>query len=393
MASRVPPISTLALIALASLAACGDDGATSAVRLDTTVGADVVGADVTAPSDTVRPGLDTVAVGTDVGPAALVGLKDDPDWIVPGGVVARTAVAVAGTRVAWVEAPADANPELVVWDTALPDTAPVAYRVPNLAHPRELALGDAALVYVDDRYGDADLFAVDLASGAEQALVTRPGAQEHPTLVGAALAWADCRACVSGDGGGGREIFRRALDGVEQRVTSDAVADDRPTLGTLADGTLALAWVNGDTQIRVVGVGTDATLDTGRSVAGVALTQGVIAFRPPPLIINPDSMRPTDLRLWNVASGEVRAATFHAELAPGMDPVPRAADGRFAWIDGVPGAPAQAQLTVADPEGAADLTASVAGAVTAAVSGARVAILAPRADNDGLLDLWIRELP
>ena len=393
MASRVPPISTLALIALTSLAACGDSGATKANMADTAVSSDAIAGDITAPSDTVRPGIDAADVGTDVGQAALVGLKDDPAWTVPGGVVARTAVAVAGTRIAWVEAPADAGPELVVWDTGLPDGAPVAYRVPNLAHPRELALGDAALVYVDDRYGDADLFLLDLATGVEQALVTRPGAQEHPTLVGDALAWADCRGCVSGDGGSGREIFRRTLGGVEQRVTSDDGPDDRPALGTLADGTLALAWITGDTQIRVVGAGTDATLDTGGPVAGVAITDGILAFRPPPLIINPDSMRPTDLRLWTVATGDVRAATFHAELASWMDPVPRAADGRFAWLDGVPGEPGQARITVADGAGASAFTANVAGAVTAAVSGARVAILAPRADNDGLLDVWIRELP
>jgi len=411
MVSRIPRApSVVGLLLFASLAFAGGcsaaDRADGSTTSDTLTTADTaIVDDIIAPADTSRPdstASDVVTVEdtavrdtsqTDVDQAALTALKDDPEWIVPGSVVARTAVAVAGTRVAWVEDPADSTPELVVWDTGDPDAAPAAYPVPNLTHPRELALGDSFLVYVDDRYGDADLFAVDLRSGAESALVTRVGAQEHPAVVGDTLVWADCRACVNGDAGTGREVYRRTFGGPEEQVTSDDEADDHPALGTLAGGDLAVAWVSGGTRLRVVGGVTDASRDTGRAVAGVALTEGVLAFRAPPLIINPDSMRPSDVRLWDIAADQVTDATFHAELAPGMDGAPRAADGVIAWLDGVAGAPEQARLSVVDAAGAQQLQASVDGAVTVAISGARVALLAPRADNDGLLDLWIRELP
>ncbi|TNF23451.1 MAG: hypothetical protein EP329_27545 [Deltaproteobacteria bacterium] len=393
----VPRLRSLTLVALLTASACADMSAKDggATTSDTVTMSDTSIADVTVPTDTVtRPDVEADTSPADVDQGALVALKQDPEWTVPGSVVARTAVAVAGTRVAWVEAPTDGAPELVVWDTGAADGAPRAYPVPNLAHPRELVLGDTTLVYVDDRYGDADLFAVDLRTGAEAALVARVGAQEHPALVGDTLVWADCRACVSGDGGAGREIYRKpSLGQPEEAVTSDDTPDDRPALGTLVDGTLAVAWVSGDTRVRVVGGTTDATLDTGRAVAGVAISEGILAFRTPPLIINPDSMRPSDVRLWDVANDTVSAATFHAELAPWIDGVPRAADGVVAWLDGVPAAPERARITVVSTAAAPLLDTMVTGAVTLAVSGERVAILAPRADNGGLLDLWIRELP
>ena len=366
---------------------------------DTALGADLLGedaasADSAAPTDAVGPPPDE---GPSVDASGLTALKPEPGWIVPGGVVARTAVALAGARVAWVEAPEDAPHELVVWDLALPGSAPRTYRPANLAHPRELALGDAVLVYVDDRYGDPDLFALDLATGSERALVARPGAQDRPAVDGSRVAWSDCRACVGGDGGAGREIYRGALPPAalaEERVTADALADDAAAWGELEDGGAALAWVSGSTRLRVRGEsGLEATLDAPAPVRAVALTAGALAFRQAPTIINPDSMLPSDVRVWTVGTGAVTSLTFHAELAPGVDGAPRAAAGRLAWLEAVPGDAALSAVRVTDVTGGAVLEAEVAGAATLALSGSHLAVLAPRDDNGGRLDLWIRELP
>ncbi len=314
----------------------------------------------------------------------------------PADVAARTAVAVSGARVAWFERGRGGQaPLLVWWDAAEPTSPPRPILVPNLVAPRDLVFGDAHLVYVDERYGDADLFAVALDDGAERALVTRPGEQQAPTIRGTVVAWEDCRGCVSGDDGAGREIYERDLaGGAEVRVTDDDVPDRGPAFGTLAGGEGALAWIAEDRRLRVRGAGVDVALPAGQDVGAIALTGGVLAWRPRPLILNPDSMMPSDLMLTDVLSGATTAATFHAELRPGVQPAPAAAAGLVAWLESAAGAPATTRLRVIEADGLAPiLSVAEQGIEAFAMSGTHVAFLAPRADNGGLVDVWIRGLP
>lgn len=407
--------SLLGLAALLLIGACGAadaDGAVAPGRDAPTADAaisDIVVSDTSpvsdvGPSDTAEP---TDAVPGDTTPADTRGdadaapttVKADPEFIVPAGVAARGHAAAAGTRVAWVErASPEGAPRLVVWDLAAPDVAPESFAVPNLLAPRELALGDTFLAYVDVRYGDPDVFALDLETGAELPVAAGPGVQDAPTVARATVAWADCRRCVSGDGGLGRDIYRLELpSGLEIPVTFDDVPDRAPTFGTLDDGDLGLAWVRDDDTLRVVAEGgaLDASWPQLAPVASVAMTDGVLAWRPQPVIINPDSMIPSDLFLTTAATGVTAAATFHAEAAPALPAGPRATAGRVVWLESPPD---DAGVTLLRVIGAADqaVVADVAVAAVArslALGAGHAVITAPRADNDGLDDLWALPLP
>ena len=406
------------LCMLSNVAACGaDDAGTAAADtgvsdavFDTSIG-DTSPVDTstpdTAPSDTTPSDTSTDVREVE---AALQGLKDDPSYLVPGNVAHRTDVAAAGDLVAWVEA-TESGSILVVWDVSAPDVAPRAFAPPNLTHPRELALSDAFLGYVDDRYGDADVFAIDLATGAELAVVTRAGAQETPALLGSRLAWEDCSACVTGDGPPGheplREIGERDLAGGDELArTTDDVADRAPSYGLLEDGRPALAWIGGRGTLRVerLQAGLSATLEVGASllpdqeVAKVALWGGLIAWRPSPLIVNPDSMivnpdsmYPSDVFTTAVADGATTRLTTHAELAGGMDIAPAAFGPRLGWLEIPPGAPGTGRVMLST--GAAPtLLAEAPGVVTFAMGRDFVVFTAPRADNDDEEDVHVLRL-
>lgn len=244
-----PRLAGLGAVAALSwfVAACGDQDAGTIFPGQDTF-ADAV-AD-TSPSDTTADAsADTSSPDTsaDVGPgdtreppdtvAPLTGFKDDGRFIVPGQIAKKTWPAVAGSLVAWVEG-TDAGPVLVVWDTQVLTNPPRVYLVQNLVNPRELTLSDAFLAYVDDRYGDPDVFALDLETGVERAVVTRPGAQEKPSIIGSRVAWEDCRDCVTGGGVPGRESQRQVVErdlagGAERIVASGAGGAFAPRYGLL----------------------------------------------------------------------------------------------------------------------------------------------------------------
>jgi len=409
----------LAVLPLLSLlVACGDDeGATgvadtgiSDAILDTGV-FDGFPSDTTSP-DTTPPDTTPSDTSTDVREveAPLVGLKDDPTYLVPGNVAPRAEVAAAGDLIAWVEG-TDAAPLLVVWDISTPDAAPRAFSPPNLTRPRALALSDAFLVYVDDRYGDPDVFAIELATGAELAVVTRAGAQDAPAVLGARVAWEDCSACVTGDGLPGheplREIALRDLGGGDERaLTADATPDRAPGFGLLADGRPALAWISGRAALRVerLQAGLSATWDVlpsllpDQEVARVALWEGGIAWRPSPLIVNPDSMivnpdsmYPSDVFTTAIADGATTRLTTHAELAGGMDLAPSAFGPRLGWLEIPPGVPGTGRVVLSSG-GAPTTLAEAAGIVSFAMGRDFVVFTAPRADNDGEEDVHVLRL-
>lgn len=402
----------LALLSLVLLTACGagDDGGASLsdTGFDTSV-ADTIPTD--AATDTTvfdtTPADTSVQDTTDTREAPLFGLKSDERFLVPGNIAAKTEVAAGGNLVAWVEG--DDPPLLVVWDVTDPTAAPRSFSPPTLAHPRALALSDAWLAYVDDRYGDPDVFAIDLRTGAELTVAGGPGAQEAPAVLGGRAAWEDCGACVTGAGLPGqepaREIVERELpDGAPEARTADAFADRAPAYGLLADGRAALVWLRDRATLRVEALdqsaGVSRTTDVSASlrpdqqVAAVALTEGLVAWRPNPLIVNPDSMivnpdsmYPSDLFTTDEA-GVTTALTVHAEHAARLSIAVRTLGVRVAWLESAPGDPTLGRVRIDDGTGPTTV-AEVPGLTTFALGRGGIVFAAPRADNDGLLDVHV----
>ncbi|TNF23452.1 MAG: hypothetical protein EP329_27550 [Deltaproteobacteria bacterium] len=402
------------LLLLTLLAGCGADSAGSLNSedtqfSDTSATTDIIqSTDTTTASDTTTTadtGIpeDTAAADTareDTQDADTTTLtKADPTFIVPAGVAERREVALSGTEAAWVERDTPgALPRLVSWSFGDADAAPVAHAVANLAHPRELARDGDLLVYVDDRYGDADVFALDLTTGVETAIATRIGAQTRPDVRGRRVVWQDCRRCVSGEDDHKADVFLLDLDsGVETNLTDDDTADRRPVFGTLSNGAVAVAWVHAGGVLRASAL--DGTDDVAWSVSdvelgGLALTEGVFAWRKPsPFIINPDSMRPGDVFLTAASDGATFPATQHAERAAGLDEVPRAAAGHFTWLSSPPNDPTTTRLRVAGTDATALAVEDLpARATSFATSASHAAVTAVRADNGGFDDVWILPL-
>ncbi|MFO0744979.1 MAG: hypothetical protein U1F43_04785 [Myxococcota bacterium] len=410
-----------------ALGACGADTsglatsdtsvtADATVSFDTTTSSDATSTTDASSADTSSPDGSDARVEETVGP--LAGLKDDPTYLVPGNIAKKSEVAAFGTSVAWVETPADSGPFFVLWDVASA-AAPRTYAVPNLVRPRQLALSHELLVYVDDRYGTPDVFALGLDRGDAFTVVSQPGAQEQPTVAGSRVAWSDCRTCVTGDDGSGWEIWTRAIDvpapdqsPAEVRLTDDAVPDRRPAFGQHESGRAVLAWVRGRTELRVLdlapGGETDLTVDVASqlraadAVGWVAVTPGILAWRTRPLIVNPDSMivnpdsmYPTDLFATDIAADEVGATvrlTRHGELREGYDGAIRTAGERLAWLESTP---AEDHLRIAASAIEADSAQAVAvpGLRAFALGASLAAFIAPRDDNAGLDDLWVLPLP
>lgn len=423
----------LALVLTLALAACGDaenltagsdTGGVSDALQDTlgdvntpdTTPADTSTPDVGPDADTASDTRDPDTTGETVAP--LFSLKSDDRFIVPGNIAEKTSPAVAGSLVAWVEA-TDLGPSLVVWDTRDLDTAPRSYPVPNLTRPRELALSDVYIVYVDDRYGDPDVFALDLETGVERPVVTKFGAQERPDILGTVVAWEDCRDCVGGLGVPGREaqrqVYTRDLtSGDGTALTASPEGAFSPRFGLLVDGRQALAWIEGRAAVAYTRLlpgqsgrfDVSANLAADQELASLDLSAGLIAWRPRPLIVNPDSMIvnpdsmwPSDVFTTRIDGGETIALTVHAELSSRLSPSPgsmRTIDGlgdRLAWLESSPGDPGVGRFMVRD------LGAGVPGIndqrfalpdITGMALGTEYAVVtAPRSDNDGLSDLHL----
>jgi len=421
---RSVPISVILSCLL--FAACGDAGdlaATSDTSVFDGTTVDTVGDAQSSDTSTPETIFDTTPSDASEETAnevrevegPLTGLKDDPTYLVPGNVATKTDVSAAGDLVAWVESSGDDAPYLVVWNIATPDIGPRAFNPPNLAHPRALALSDAYLAYVDDRYGDPDVFAIDLANGREVVVVNRAGAQEAPAIYGSRVAWEDCSTCVTGDGIPGHEPRREVIErdlagGAEIARSSDGVADRAPSYGLLADGRPALAWLSGRTTLRMerLEAGVSATLDMSphirieQQLARVAVWNGRLAWRPNPLIVNPDSMivnpdsmYPSDVFATDPSDGATVALTLHAELAARMDIAPLAFGPRLAWLQIPAGIPATGRIMLASSpvgESAPAMVAEANGLTTFAMGRDFIVFSAPRVDNDGAEDVHVLRL-
>jgi hypothetical protein len=382
------------------------------VPFDIGMHADLGAGSDAAAADAVRP--DSLLFFGDPGPLpdallAAAAAKSDDVYLVPFEVTEKRHLTLKGGRAAWIERSGTGTLALVTWAFAADDASPLVHELPyQLQDPRQLVMTDSWLFWVDDLFGDPDVFGLRLTDGAFRLVVAQVGPQEAPSADGGVVAWQDCRFCVAGAPDPAPEIFRRDVGaaGLEERVTSDDLPDRAPTFGTLADGSLALAWISADTTLRVVGAGAggvDASFPAPDKVAGVALTEGQLAFRAEPAIINPDSMMPADVMLVDVASGVAVDASVHSELWPALPAEPVAAGGLIAWAEAVPDPVAPAGLPdptsgrvravfAADPTAQAGL-AQAQGIREIAISPGALGFIAPRADNEGMNDVWILPLP
>ena len=358
-----------------------------------------------------------ISVDNDGGPAEAPPEpgKADDGFLVPPNVAARQQVVVSGGLVAWVERSVESNETvLMVWE-ALAGKEPQALRAPNLSNPRQLVLADNWLVYVDDRYGDDDIFAIDLATGLEQPVVTEAGAQVEPDLKGDVVVWRDCRSCVDG-ADSAAEIFRADLSGDEpaKQITSSAADDRRPALGTASDGGELIAWIEGERRIRVRSELSDEVWEVGEFVSTIALSGGYVTWREstglinpdsmmpiainpdsmkPAVGINPDSMIPSDVYATDVQSGDTHALSVHAELSPELLGRVHAAHGRAVWLEANPAAALAPRLVVADIAAGKELASiEIPGLWAPSLGAEMVAFIAPREDNAGLDDVWVLPL-
>lgn len=398
------------------LLACGSDEAAISPTQDATFDTstpdtstpDTSGSD-TLPSDTSvsDTSTDTREPGEVVLP--LFSLKSDDRFVVPGNIAAKSSPTMAGPLVAWVET-TDQGPTLAVWDTRDVTTAPRVYDVALLSNPRELALSDAFLAYVDDRYGDPDVFAIDLETGTERAVVTKAGAQEKPTILGSVVAWEDCRDCVTGAGIPGREVARQVWQkdlgaGDEVQVSVSADGAFAPRFGLLADGRQALAWVEGRAALSWVRVlaGASGRFDVSafvpvdHEVASLEMVAGLLVWRPRPLIVNPDSMIvnpdsmwPSDVFTTQAESGDTTALTEHAELSGSLTSNIDGLGERVGWIEAVPGQARTGRFVRHDITASLSDTLFTLDEITGVALGSGYAVVtAPRTDNDGQSDLHL----
>ena len=351
----------------------------------------------TAPSDSAMTDSGQMEdTGADSGPSDVrAPMSKDPAFIVPPGEAERTSLALSATHAAWVErATPNSPPQLVTWDLAAVGD-PTALSVPYLKNPQELVLGDGWLFYTDDRYGDADVFGVDLGNGVEHQIVTRQGSQTRPSAAGSIVVWQDCRDCVLGDPALARpQIYRRSMpDGDESLMSDGANANWRPAFGTLADGKIALAWVVGGTEITVPALSGSWTVP--EPIAGVALAKGMLAWRPSPAVINPDSMMPSDVYVTDPSTGETTQLTVHAEIRGEVDEVPVAAGGLVAWLEDVPESEPEVlrRIRAFDMGSLSEvLVVDKASISQLAISESYLGFVAPHLENGGMKDVHILNL-
>lgn len=373
------------------------------------------GPDSDSTSDTAADTRDPDSLGETVSP--LFSLKSDDRFIVPGNIAEKSSPAVAGSLVAWVEQ-SDLGPTLAVWDTRDLNTAPRTFAVPNLTRPRQLALSDVYIVYVDDRYGDPDVFALDLETGIERPVVTKFGAQERPDILGTVVAWEDCRDCIGGLGVPGREpqrqVFTRDLAGGDETAITTATTSPEgafsPRFGLLVDGRQALAWLEGRATLAYTRLlpgqsgrfDVSASITNDQEVASLDLVAGLLAWRPRPLIVNPDSMIvnpdsmwPSDLFTTRVDGGETTTLTVHGELSGALasPDSARTIDGlgdQLAWLESSPGDPAVGRFMVRElGAGVNDQRFALPNISGMALGSEYAVVTAPRSDNDGLPDLHL----
>jgi hypothetical protein len=366
------------------------------------------------------PDIDTGDVGVsggtaDTGPLPNESAKFDEVYLVPPGVASRGQVAASEGRVAWVErTTTQETPNLVVWEV-FGTGEPVVLRTPNLVNPTQLVLSEGWLVYVDDRYGDPDLFAVNLETGLEEAIATEIGAQVEPDIQGDLVAWRDCRGCVDG-GDSAAEIYSidLASGAPAKRITVSETDDRGPSFGRLADGTEVLAWIEGERRLRVQGLDVEATWEVGAFVSSVDVAAGLMTWREatgiinpdsmkpliinpdsmmPAGIINPDSMIPSDVYGTQVSTGETHAISVHAELSPESLGSVHAAGVNVAWVEANTemGVGSRVQLANA-ATGKVSETIDVPGLWSPALAADLVVFIAPRDDNAGLDDVWVLPL-
>ena len=280
-----------------------------------------------------------------------VASKDDEKYIVPTTLSRKTNLALGKGTVAWVEevGPEDGK-QLVLWRLQEGEE-PEVLDAPYLNDPHGLVLDDDWLFYVDNVWGDEDVFGLRLSDGAWRLVAGGPGAQILGDALGGRVLFTDCSACVAGtESEDASEIFQINVSeaGPPIRLSNNDTNDAAPVFGTLADGTSAVAWISDYTRLTVsVGDLTSTVAADADFVQSVALVGGRIAWRPSPaiinpdsmmpspMIINPDSMMPSDVYLTDMTAGTTTALTEHSEVGPGTPILLEGAGSNVAFAEGI----------------------------------------------------------
>jgi hypothetical protein len=312
----------------------------------------------------------------------------------PGG--ARSHFTLSSSHAAWIEtAEVGAPPQLFIWPLGT-DEDPIALHVPNLTHPHHLSLGDHWLFYVDDRYGDDDIFAVNLITGQDHAVATEPGLQGHPDARGSRVLWEDCRACLAGGVTTGREIYTwDAVTNITARLTDDDVEDRAPRWGTTDNGTPVPIWITGERTLQTGGLeATQADVLGVDTFAAVAMSQGMVTARESKGILNPDSMIPSDVWRVDLTTGDGDLISSHVEMAPGLPIDVQARGEHVAWMASDPSEPGVHTLVVATlSDGSNVLSEALVSPGGFALTDTHVGFTARDADGEGPITVWIAPLP
>lgn len=386
---------------------CSDDASLANVDFEPNPGFDIAGFDITGPDvPDVRE-----EVQADTGPepqfiprnAVLPpsSMKDAPGFIVPAQIVAKRSLALSAKYAAWVEVSAKGTPSIITWDL-FGDVSPVVRPIANLNNPTNLVVSDTWLAFVDDGVDpEGDLFAMELATGIVTPIAATPRFQRRPALHDNYLVWEDCRNCPPTGARPPSAIYGTLLGGapVSENLTPGALVNQAPTLGTLADGSIAMAWLQGGLSIRVKSIpGAASSVDKTLTAhdydsEGVALSGGTLVYRAQPLILNPDSMIPTEPWALNVSTGASTVLATEQNIRAASRSLVVRAGNNFAWLRQTSPNPEDMEIVVVGPTGVEQDVYQAAGATEVTGGGGWLGFVAPRTDNSGESDVWLLPAP
>jgi hypothetical protein len=356
---------------------------------------------------------DSLILPTDVGPVDdtetngnSLETKVDPTYLVPPTVSRKAHLDVTDGLAAWVEiANAGSSPQIVLWNFAQ-NKAPKVLDIPYVLNPSRVRIGDAWIFYVDSIWGDDDIFGIRLSDGKWQLVAGGPGAQVLHDVRNGRILYTDCSQCVPGSvNATSSEIYElNAADaGLPLRLSNNDVQDTSPIFGTTVGGEAVIAWVSNYSNL-VVRIGENQTTYKTEAVLveDLALIEGRIAWRaspaiinpdsmiPSPMIINPDSMIPSDVNLTDIVTGTTSALTQHVELGASTPTTLKGRSPYIAFAEGIMNSDRERVRVFNVAAGGIEAALIEEPGVQALTLGkGMLGFIAPRADNEGLDDVWL----
>jgi hypothetical protein len=168
-------------------------------------------------------------------------------------------------------------------------------------------------------------------------------------------------------------------------------------------GEAVIAWVSNYSNL-VVRIGENQTTYKTEAVLveDLALIEGRIAWRaspaiinpdsmiPSPMIINPDSMIPSDVNLTDIVTGTTSALTQHVELGASTPTTLKGRSPYIAFAEGIMNSDRERVRVFNVAAGGIEAALIEEPGVQALTLGkGMLGFIAPRADNEGLDDVWL----